>query len=130
MITKHVIRYFCEFCHRGSFRKPTAEKHERGCTANPKRVCGLCEYSIPPLKQKPIDELIAALSWDKDDYGMPDLRNLCEGCPGCILAAIRQSGLLKHARDEGDYIDFKFDFKKELEAWWAHANESKDDIRI
>jgi hypothetical protein len=109
MITKRVLRYFCDFCRRGSLRKSTTEKHERGCTANPNRICGLCEYAIPTLKQKPIADLIACLSWDKDNYGMADLRNLCEGCPGCILAAIRQSGMMKDARDEGEYIDFKFD---------------------
>ena len=73
-------------------------------------------------------DLIAALSWDKDDYGMADLRTLCEGCPGCILAAIRQSGMMQSAN--GDYIDFKFEFKKELEAWWATANETKHENDI
>ena len=128
MRIRHVIRYYCEFCPRGYFKKPSAERHEKGCTANPNRVCGLCEYAVPPLKQEPMDKLVACLSWDKDDYGMDDLRKLSEGCPGCILAAIRQSGMLKQAKDEGEFVDFKFDFKKELEAWWSTANESRIDF--
>jgi hypothetical protein len=66
-------------------------------------------------------DLIACLSWDKDGYGMKELRQLCDNCPGCILAALRQSGMMKQAAEEGEYVDFKFDFKKELEAWWAQA---------
>jgi hypothetical protein len=38
--------------------------------------------------------------------------------------------MMKDARDEGEYIDFKFDFKKELEAWWANAAEAKRDIHF
>src|ERR1700683_2010310 len=105
MRVRHVIRYYCDFCPRGYFKKPSMERHEKGCTANPKRVCGLCEYAEPPLKQRPMSDLIACLSpkidWADVDTkeGMKRLRELTEGCPGCILAAIRQSGIVKALYD-------------------------------
>jgi hypothetical protein len=71
------------------------EKHERGCTANPNRICGLCEHAVPPLKQKTTAELIACLSWDKDEYGMKELRELTEGCPSCILSGRHQHDSLQ-----------------------------------
>jgi hypothetical protein len=107
------------------------ERHEKGCTANPNRVCGLCEYAEPSLKQRPIAELVACLAGAisgelTSDEGMNKLRELAEGCPGCILAAIRQSGIVKALYDsESGPPDLKFDFKKELQEWWAMANEAK-----
>jgi hypothetical protein len=109
-------------------------RHEKGCTANPERVCGLCEYAEPHLKQKPIAELVACLTevMSSDltiDEGMAKLRELTEGCPGCILAAIRQSGVVKALYDsEYGWPDMKFDFKKELHAWWEMANQSEHEI--
>lgn len=136
MRTRHVIRYYCDFCPRGYFKKPSMERHEKGCTANPNRVCGLCEYAIPALKQKPIAELVAPMKQTilaelSNDEGMAKLRELAEGCPGCILAAIRQSGIQKALYDsEYGPPELKFDFKKELQAWWATENESRMDIQI
>src|SRR5208282_4086654 len=97
MRVRHVIRYYCDFCPRGYFKKPSMERHEKGCTANPNRVCGLCEYAVPKLEQKPIADLIACFGpkevWDytSTDEAMKKLRELAQGCPGCILAGIRKS---------------------------------------
>ena len=33
--------YYCEFCNKHSLR--TLVEHEKHCTANPSRVCKLCE---------------------------------------------------------------------------------------
>lgn len=127
----HVIRYYCDFCSRGYFKKQSMERHEKGCTANPDRVCGLCEYAEPPLNQRSIAELVACLSGAisgdlRCDEAMAKLREISEGCPGCILAAIRQSGIMKELYDsEYGFPDLKFDFKKELESWWAQANQLK-----
>ncbi len=139
MRVRHVIRYYCDFCPRGYFKKPSMERHEKGCTANPDRVCGLCAYAEPPLKQRTTLDLVNCLTGGlQGDYSnidiegrMSNLRALAEGCPGCILAAIRQSGIVKALYDD-EYgpPDLKFDFKKELSDWWLHANSAKDDIAV
>jgi hypothetical protein len=128
MRTKHVTRYYCDFCPRGYFAKRSMERHEKGCTANPGRICGLCEYAEPRLTQKPMFDLVECLTGGlQGDYSnidiegrMRNLRSLAEGCPGCILAAIRQSGIVKALfDDEYGPPDLKFDFKAELNAWWG-----------
>ena len=130
-------RYYCDFCEaagllKGFWRKDKATKHERGCTANPNRICGLCESAVPKLEQKPIAQLVACLGFDKDEYGMKELRELCENCPACILAAIRQSEIQKHnnecKRGDGEFmewIDLGFDFKAEYEAFWSAVNDAR-----
>ena len=134
MRVRHVVRYYCDFCPRGYFKKPCMMRHEKGCTANPNRVCGLCEYAEPALRQRPIAELVACLAGAisgelTTDEAMAKLRELTEGCPGCILAAIRQSGIVKVLYDSEDGPpDMKFDFKKELGAWWAAANDFKAEV--
>lgn len=145
MRTKRITRtrYYCDFCEasgllKGFWTKPRAVKHERGCTANPNRVCGLCESAIPPKQQKPIAELVACLGLDKDEYGMKELRELCDNCPACILAAIRQSEIQRYnseqKRGDEDFIDWgihlAFDFKAEYQAFWNATNEARESTEI
>lgn len=128
-------RYYCDFCEKagrlkGFWTKPSIIKHERGCTANAGRICGLCAVNAESLnvasEQRPIAELVACLSKAKDDFGMKELRALSSDCPACILAAIRQSGLQRfYADEEGTDpgVNFNFDFKKELQEFWNAQNE-------
>ncbi len=137
MIKHKVWRFYCEFCGRGSCSGGHIAKHERGCTANPNRECGICKAA--GLVQHPMKELIIALLSGKQltlsnaaDYqsGMRALRNMTEDCPACILAAIRQSGIQRRADDwkEGDECppDLKFDFKKELGEFWQEYQDDQD----
>ena len=114
MITKKVSRHYCEFCRRGSVKKPTMLKHESGCTANPNRVCGLCAYA--GLTPRPTVELIKA--FEDSGCSLDDLRKATENCPGCILAVLRQSKMNNDIPEEKIW----FDFKKELEEWWQVTN--------
>lgn len=118
-------RYYCDHCEaagrlKGFWTKPSIIKHERGCTINPNRICGLCAYAHET--QKPIAQLVACLSTNKDDLGMKELRDLCSNCPACILAAIRQSGL-QEWNEEGRVVDFGFNFKIELQEFWNTERE-------
>ena len=99
----------------------------------------MCEYAIPALKQKSTFELVECLTGGlQGDYSnidlegrMRNLRALAQGCPGCILAGIRQSGIQKALySDEYGPPELNFDFKKELEEWWANANQSREDIQV
>jgi hypothetical protein len=105
-------------------------RHERSCTANPQRVCEMHKHCEEP--QRPIEELIAALrkfeNEDGADYtrGVVELRKLADGCPACMLAAIRQSKLQQVDPDAelGSFISIPFDFKKELKAFWDDVNDA------
>jgi len=150
MNKKRVWRYYCEFCKKSGCSAGHIKHHEEHCTMNPMRKCGFCEYagvdnvsiidSLKALKQdiieyKKIHPFIKSTTIDTLDwrgnhetlemmvcYSVPinNLRDATDGCPACMLAAIRQSGMHKH---------IEFDFKKEKEMFWAGYNEaqSRDD---
>ena len=96
------------------------ERHERHCTANPERACGFCD--LIGESPAPIDELKATIadiigerSWievgNQNDELIQQLREAVNGCPGCMLATLRQSPdsmPLPH-----------FDFQQERDAFLA-----------
>lgn len=115
-------RYYCDFCKKVSGLRGSMEKHEKGCTLNPARECGICGFLS--TGGAALTELLAVLpdpakfkhmeSWDAGpEYGgkgeyevvdderlaaathavLPELRKLTEDCPACILAALRQRGI-------------------------------------
>jgi hypothetical protein len=88
-------------------------RHEAGCTANPDRACGIC--SISGLVQRSNADLDEALR-----NGFKYLDNACEGCPVCILAALRRnpSTGLDEARNN-------FNFKKSMKEFWVEYNASE-----
>lgn len=111
MRSRKVIRYYCDFCSRGMFRKPDMEKHERGCTANPNRVCGLCER-VGEITH-PFEKLIEALH----EGGIDGLSKLVESCPACMLAGTRAANKLSPSEP------YWFDYKAAHEAWWKETND-------
>ena len=73
-------------------------------------------------------ELIAALSEDKPNYGMDDLRKIANDCPACILAGIRQSSIRNGMSTEKFWewmAGLNFDFKAELAKFWEMQNDAK-----
>jgi hypothetical protein len=119
-------RYYCDFCKKSGQRGYHMQNHERGCTLNPARICGMC--SVAQLHQQPMVSLIAAVG-DGSAEGMAALRELSENCPACILAAIRQSPEIEQWKDQrfdpecpdppcvpGSYPTFRY--KEETEAFW------------
>jgi hypothetical protein len=94
--------------------------HERSCTLNPERECRMCKLS-GDAEQLPMHALIAALR----EGGVAGVRAVTEnGCPACILAAIRQDRLqrgIKSVRDLDDeeanaeWNRYPFDFRKEAQ---------------
>ncbi len=113
-------RYYCDFCSKAVGSRGVMEKHEKGCTNNPNRVCGMHEFGID-VEQKPLAELTAAMITG----GLPALREAAGNCPACILATIRQTQanwpddfLQRHAQAIGG-----FDFRKEVAAFWEAVNE-------
>jgi len=137
-------RYYCDFCKKSGGRKDCIVKHERGCTACPDRVCGLCLHcgEVQPelstltgfidtyCKDLPRYDIYAddgirrirdremlSVSGDKLDPMVEELTELANHCPACILAALRQ------AKTE-TYSNFKF--KESMDAWWAEENANRE----
>ena len=125
MRTKTVIRYYCDFCSKGYFKKPSAIQHEGSCTLNPKRGCGLCgcterdyvslsklarEKSL--LKENPFNEEEYFEIKSKEDIN--EIMSQVDGCPACTLAVLQQGKI---------YAFEAFDYKEELSSWHREKNE-------
>jgi len=83
--------WYCDFCQKGFWTRPGAEKHNHGCTLNPLRICGFCIAS--ELPQESLTALMTVLSQQKPDHGVSELRELARGCPACMYATLRQSSV-------------------------------------
>jgi hypothetical protein len=99
--------------------------HERGCTLNPNRQCGVCSaMKLEPASLKLLIGFVTLkATWEPGERELPGgrgflndeyvatLRELAADCPVCMLAALR---LAKCVASKG-----VFDMKKELESLWA-----------
>ena len=101
------------------------EKHEKHCTANPKRSCRMC-VSANGSNGHDLQDLLAALENDVAEYkcgsgelcGVKHLREAAEYCPACMLAAIRKKMQL--------FIPFDFDYEEEKRALWKDASATDE----
>ena len=139
MRTKKVNRYYCDFCKKSGCSGGHIKRHEKRCTMNPARECGMCKM----LGQEPPDlqSLIALLptvetqrrkdysddgrnSYDYficiDEASQKALREASGACPACMMAAIRQRGLPVGTAD-------KFNFSQECRSIWSDINASQRD---
>lgn len=124
--------YYCDHCRKHGLSRVAMEKHERVCTLNPERICrwridghsdGSKVIAIVPLAT----ELAArAAATERGMLAQEDiawLRDEVDGCPACMLAALRQSGLAGfHWDAHGDLI---FDYTVEVER--LRIEEREDD---
>lgn len=134
MKTTRVNRYNCDHCGTKKYSAPHMTKHERGCTMNPDRTCGVCnlleEHQRPlaplvamlpdPSGHRTVDEFDlvsfdAALTADANK-ALEALRDEANNCPACILAAIRQRGIPVPMVTD-------FDFSAEMRSVWSDVNE-------
>lgn len=129
-------RYYCDHCRKSGGSKYHIEVHESHCTNNPARKCGMCDQIGNITHSK--TELLAALG-KGDGEGMKRLRELTGNCPSCILAAIRQSGLMDppdydpeggypaYEPLEGDDTYLTFNFINEKARFWKDVNGDRRD---
>ena len=139
-------RFTCEHCGKNGYSGGHMARHESACTKNPNRVCRMCKEAGE--KQRPIAALMEALAPCNGHNPMneasaatikaavDDLRELANGCPACMLAAIRQSAILYDTPVEygvfhcpsvklyGLSKDF-FDYKAEKKEFWAPINDER-----
>ena len=119
MKQRKVWRYYCDHCKKSGCSKHHLLHHEKSCTKNPDRVCNFCLFIGE--NQKRMSELIESIPIEMregDGFGSvdvpPELRYAANGCPACILAALRQSGIKKWVN---------FEYKKEVDEIFTEHNE-------
>lgn len=121
MKSRHVLKWFCEFCGRGRQGKKRMQEHESHCIMNPNRKCRMCE--LHSLHPNPLADLIAGMN----DSGNDDtVLRMADGCPECTLAAIKQDKKESpEFYDEGDNFDYQ-KARQELASRFS-ASESLSD---
>jgi hypothetical protein len=140
VIKKQVWRYWCDYCGKAGLSGGHMKNHELHCTKNPNRYCRMCH--IIEFDAKPLPDLLEIMKpaingWEDSEWAfegktyneekmkeiladcMKRLREAADGCPACILAAIRQSNIPVPCTD--------FDFKKECESHWSDHNSAHAD---
>jgi len=119
------IRYKCDFCKKTSGAKHVMTRHEKKCTKNPNRICGMCAIynqispkieelkSVLPERSELVTQPMSSVDYDYSvsicNESLKKLRSLVS-CPNCILAAIRQKGIPVPM-----FSDFQY--KKEFGEW-------------
>jgi hypothetical protein len=110
------IVYYCEHCRRHGLSRAAMAKHEAGCTMNPVRVCrwridghsdGTKQMDMAPIAQGVSYRAFHSggfLSAEDIDW----LRSELDGCPACMLAALRQSDVAEFHYDarSGTIFDY------------------------
>jgi hypothetical protein len=119
------VRYLCDYCNRGMFKKPSMEKHEKYCFHNPARSCKTCEFH-GDMGEHSMDAMIAAMNEKGPDAARP----LAENCPACLCSALIQARKrAKVSRDDGllSYLwcDVSFDYKAESTAFRTAVYNSR-----
>lgn len=123
MTRRQVWRYKCDYCKRANCSSAAIQKHERACTNNPNRVCGMC--ASVEQKQKPLVMLIEVMQGvtvENVEGKLEQLKQLAE-CPVCTLAALRQS----HVWTTIPTL-VQFDYKAEVAAFWKDYNDNEERI--
>ena len=122
-------RYYCDHCSKGSGSPSFMHRHERGCTLNPQRVCGMCKMLAEaggPAPAPPRDELVRIM----DAEGFKAMCAAAGQCPACILAALRT----KNTKGDGESPpgvlgpdDGRQDwsYKTAKDAWWRDWNSAQ-----
>jgi hypothetical protein len=140
-------RYYCDHCKKVSGLRTAMEKHEKGCTLNPARDCGICGFINGGMQVSTAELLlllpdpktfvrhqsedfgpdIGVTEWDEhDDAAMcaavhavlPKLRELTDDCPACILASLRQKGIPVPVITD-------FNFTEEMKAAQQRMNDAR-----
>jgi hypothetical protein len=121
MKTKLVNRYYCDFCKKSGGAARWILRHETGCTMNPNRTCGMCR--LMQNEQAPIVDLVHVLVMESPEVAIKNLREVSGGCPACMLAAIRQSGLSMYVFSE------VFIYSEEMEKAMANVRHAENELR-
>ena len=121
-------RYYCDHCNKGNGSPSAMRRHERGCTLNPQRVCGMCKMLADeggPEPAPPRDELVRIMDAD----GFAAMCKAAEDCPACILAALRTKNFKGDAESPPGVLGPEdgresWSYKTAKQAWWDAWNSS------
>jgi len=123
--------YYCDFCKKHGLVSWAIKKHEKHCTLNPDRECGLCkkkgvnkkgikfiQKAFKEMTSHRIDGSINAKDVKKFEDAVKELSDELE-CPVCVFSVLRQSEI---EMSWGNY-----DFKEEMKKYWEEEAEEEQE---
>lgn len=121
------MQYYCDFCKKSGGSKFHLLNHEKHCTGNPDRECRMC-VELNGGQVSTLKELISALGSGGED-GLKRLEEAAEGCPMCMLAALKQSKINEIDDETGEPKNpgfIFFDYHKARNEAFDAINEEKN----
>lgn len=112
-------RYYCDHCNKGNGSPSAMRRHERGCTLNPKRECGMCKMLADeggPDPSPPRDALVRVM----DEQGFKAMCAVANDCPACILSALRSRNV------QSEFGSFTVAGPEDGRNEWSYARAKKD----
>lgn len=137
MIIKTVKIYICSYCKKKKYTKKSCEIHELHCTKNPIRVCRMCGLGGQNTELINLKIAISGMDKTNEKELMEQLKNLSDGCPACMLAAIIQARGEKKLGNvvdpENGEIDYQymptFNYKEECKKYFEDTRrEFRDEV--
>lgn len=122
-------RYYCDHCNKGNGSPSAMRRHERGCTLNPLRECGMCKMMAGDTQfAPPRDELVRIM----DAEGFKAMCEAANQCPACILAALRTKNFKGDAESPPGVLGpadgrESWSYKEAKVAWWAGWNSAQEE---
>lgn len=104
-------------------------RHEKGCTLNPHRVCGMCKMVADEVEGAPSrDELVRVM----DEQGFKAMCEAANNCPACILSALRTKNFKGDAETPGGVLGPEdgresWSYTQAKQAWWDSWNSKQRD---
>lgn len=122
-------RYYCDHCNKGNGSPSAMRRHEKGCTLNPHRVCGMCKMVADEVEGAPSrDELVRVM----DEQGFKAMCEAANNCPACILSALRTKNFKGDAETPGGVLGPEdgresWSYTQAKQAWWDSWNSKQRD---
>lgn len=113
--------YYCDYCSERRFRREAMAKHECHCTMNPGRTCRWAQLEYGPRTRYGAHSFRRGLPrWVRlraplVEADLDKLRDHVGGCPACMLAALRQSGVEYHY--DAETHNHMFDYQEEVKEY-------------
>ena len=116
MTSKQIRQYKCDFCGKRGLSASAMSKHEKRCTMNPGRVCGVCAFCSGDDQAKMADLLAILPTADTARIKWPDMK------------FGRDGEWTEESTEKEDAVKaYRAELREQVRAVWAALGEAAND---